>query len=76
MVNYISGLVFVILLVLGGFLIVQLTQANPLLGLVLGGAWVLGDAILASAIKLAAQWERPSCSGWVASTVSKGPGCS
>ena len=58
MVNYISGLVFVILLVVGGLLIAPLAQANPLLGLVLGGAWVLGDAIVASAIKLAAQWEK------------------
>ena len=58
MVNYISGLVFVILLLVGGAFIVPLAQANPLLGLVLGGAWILGDGILASAIKLAAQWEK------------------
>jgi regulator of protease activity HflC (stomatin/prohibitin superfamily) len=58
MVNYISGLVFVILLLMGGVFIVPIMQTNPLLGLVLGGAWILGDAILASAIKLAAQWEK------------------
>jgi regulator of protease activity HflC (stomatin/prohibitin superfamily) len=58
MVNYISGLVFVLLLALGGAIFLPMLQVNPLAALILGFLWFLGDIILSSAIQLAAQWER------------------
>ncbi len=58
MVNYISGLMFVILLLVGGVIIVPIAQANAALAVVLGIAWLIGDIILSSAIQLAAQWEK------------------
>lgn len=58
MVNYISGLLFVILLLVGGVIIVPIAQANAALAVVLGIAWLIGDIILSSAIQLAAQWEK------------------
>jgi regulator of protease activity HflC (stomatin/prohibitin superfamily) len=58
MVNYISGLVFVLLLLLGGAIVVPLAASHPGLAFLLGIVWLIGDAILASAIQLAAQWQR------------------
>lgn len=58
MVNYISGLVFFLLLLLGGFITVPLFTVNPLLGVLTGISWLVGDVILSNAIQLAAQWER------------------
>jgi regulator of protease activity HflC (stomatin/prohibitin superfamily) len=58
MVNYISGLVFVILLVLGAFIILPMMMVNPGLAVVLGILWFIGDIILAQAIQIAAQWEQ------------------
>jgi regulator of protease activity HflC (stomatin/prohibitin superfamily) len=58
MVNYISGLVFVILLLIGGAIAVPMGQTRPGLAVLLGIAWFLADLILASAIQLAAQWEK------------------
>lgn len=58
MVNYISGLVFLILLILGGFLTLPLMNTDPAAGLGLGFLWLLGDIIVSNAIQLAAQWER------------------
>jgi regulator of protease activity HflC (stomatin/prohibitin superfamily) len=58
MVNYISGLVFVVLLLIGGAIVAPLAPAHPVLALLLGIAWLLVDLILASAIQLAAQWQR------------------
>src|SRR5947207_8076303 len=58
MVNYISGLVFVILLVVGGMVVIPTAQSNPGIGVVLGLSWFSGDIIVTSAIQLAAQWER------------------
>lgn len=58
MVNYISGLVFVVLLVIGVALIGPVAPAHPVLALVLGMAWVFADMVASSAIQLAAQWQR------------------
>ena len=58
MVNYISGLVFLLLLFLGGLFVLPLMSTNPLAGLGLGFLWLIGDIILSNAIQLAAQWER------------------
>jgi regulator of protease activity HflC (stomatin/prohibitin superfamily) len=58
MVNYISGLVFFLLLAAGFLVVIPLAGVNPLLAAVTAFLWLLGDIILSSAIKLAAQWER------------------
>ncbi|HEX8754559.1 MAG TPA: SPFH domain-containing protein [Solirubrobacterales bacterium] len=58
MVNYISSLVFAVLLLVGIAVVAPLAPAHPVLAAVLGAAWLLADVIFASAIQLAAQWQR------------------
>src|SRR5438045_3542370 len=58
MVNYISGLVFVVLLLVGIAITAPFAEGHPLLATIIGIAWLVADVILASAIKLAAQWQR------------------
>ena len=58
MVNYISILVFVILLLVGGAVVAPLSTINPVLAVLVGIVWLVADAIIASAIQLAAQWQR------------------
>jgi regulator of protease activity HflC (stomatin/prohibitin superfamily) len=58
MINYISGLVFVGLLIVGGALALAVASANPAFGVLLAVLWLPADAIASSSIKLAAQWER------------------
>lgn len=58
MVNYISGLVFVALLILGALLALAAAAANPMFGVLLAMCWVPADAVVSSSIKLAAQWEK------------------
>lgn len=58
MVNYISGLVFFVLLILGGAVVIPMAQVNPLMAAVTAIMWFVGDIILANSIQLAAQWER------------------
>jgi regulator of protease activity HflC (stomatin/prohibitin superfamily) len=60
MVNYISGLVFVVFVILGVLLAGAIAAAQPMP--ILAGAffllWLLLDVVVSSAIRLAAQWER------------------
>src|SRR5271170_6703245 len=58
MINYISGLVFVIVLVVGGAISFTVGAASPGLGVLFGIGVLLFDIILSSGIQLAAQWER------------------
>jgi len=58
MINYISGLVFFLLLLVGAVLLVPTGLVSPGLAASLGAAWLLGDLALSSGIQLAAQWER------------------
>ena len=56
--NYISGLVFVVILIIGVLISAILTQANPAFsGLFLAG-WTFMDIIVASGLRLAYQWEK------------------
>lgn len=57
-VNYISGLVFVGLLILGALGLVPVAMYNPAVAVVLGVCWVILDVIISSGVRLAAQWER------------------
>ena len=58
MINYVSPLVFGTLFVIGAFLAAAIAQTSVLAAVVLMAVWTLGDIILASAIRLAAEWER------------------
>jgi len=58
MVNTISGMVFVILLLAGGFVILPGWERNPEWAFRVGIVWLAADWIIASAIRLAAQWEK------------------
>src|SRR5690349_9605793 len=58
MVNYISTLVFFVLLGLGFLLVGPWWSSNPALGTGALVTWLVADIILSSAIQLAAQWER------------------
>jgi len=58
MINYISGLIFTILLIVGGVVSFTLGMASPAVGVLVGICWLIVDVILASGIQLAAQWER------------------
>jgi regulator of protease activity HflC (stomatin/prohibitin superfamily) len=57
-VNYISALFFVLLLLVGIVLGVGIGQVSPVYALIFGVAWLFFDAVLASSIRLALQWER------------------
>ena len=58
MINYIAGLVFVILFLIGGGGVAWLRPTHPELAVILGTVWLVVDGIFSSAIKLAAQWEK------------------
>ena len=58
MVNYISGLVFTVLFLIGAAVVVPFAPAHPVVATIVGIVWLVADLILASAIRIAAQWER------------------
>jgi regulator of protease activity HflC (stomatin/prohibitin superfamily) len=58
MINYISGLVFAILLAVGAAVVALLLPEHQMLALAVGGVWLVGAAVLSSAIRFAAEWER------------------
>ena len=58
MVNYISGLVFAVVAMIGAAAVAPFALAHPIAAVLFGTAWLVADAILASAIQLAAQWQR------------------
>lgn len=57
-VNYISGLVFLGLLIVGIVIAGLTALVHPALGLLVAAAWLIIDMIIASGVRLAAQWER------------------
>src|ERR1700728_4043889 len=58
MINYISGLIFVVLLVIGGIVAFSIGAGSPLAGVVVGILWLIADIVLSSGVQLAAQWEQ------------------
>ncbi len=58
MVNYISGLVFVVLILLGLAGTFAIGQEHPAAAVLFGLAWLFFDVVVSSAIRLAAQWEK------------------
>lgn len=57
-VNYISGLVFLGLMIVGIVIAGLTALVHPALGLLVAAAWLIIDMIIASGVRLAAQWER------------------
>jgi len=57
MVNYVSAIVFVLLLV-PGLMVTYALRANPGRALVVLAFWLIADGLVAAAIRLAAEWER------------------
>jgi regulator of protease activity HflC (stomatin/prohibitin superfamily) len=74
MVNYISILVFVLVGLVGGALTGVAAQVNEVAAGVFGCAWLLFDIILASGIKMAAQWEKTVIFRMGKYSSIKGPG--
>jgi regulator of protease activity HflC (stomatin/prohibitin superfamily) len=58
MINYISGLVFVVLLLIGATIAVLIGLVNPNIAIVLAAVWFVAAVVASSSIKLAAQWEQ------------------
>ena len=58
MINYISGLVFVVLLMVGAAVALAIGWVNLPWAVLFGVVWLVSDVIAASSIKLAAQWEQ------------------
>ncbi len=58
MVNTISILVFIVVGLVGAAVSFGAAQAGPEVGIIVAIAWLIGDIVLSSGIKLAAQWER------------------
>jgi regulator of protease activity HflC (stomatin/prohibitin superfamily) len=59
MINYISTLVFLVLLALGGGVVFAVNNAfGPVAAVITAIIWFFLDVVLSSAIQLAAQWER------------------
>jgi len=57
MVNYISSLVFFLLLVIGAGCALLVGVFDAVWGAVFAAVWLLGDLFVANSIRLAAQWE-------------------
>ncbi len=74
MVNYISGLVFTSLLLIGAAIVAPFAQAHPTAAAVVGTGWIVADLALAMAIKIAAQWQRAVVFRLGKYKVTKGPG--
>ena len=58
MVNYISGLVFVVLLLIGIGLTALIGQNHMIAAVLFAPAWLVVNTVIASSIRLAAQWEK------------------
>jgi len=58
MVNYISGLVFVVLFLLGAAITLGIGQSSVPIAFIFALAWLFFDVVASSAIRLAAQWEK------------------
>jgi regulator of protease activity HflC (stomatin/prohibitin superfamily) len=58
MINYISSLVFAVLLLIGAPVALLIASANPIVGIAVAIVWFVADAAISSSIKLAAQWEQ------------------
>ena len=73
-VNYISGLVFLALLLVGAVVAGLTALVHPAIGLLVAFLWLVLDFIVASGVRLAAQWERGVVFRLGKYLTTKGPG--
>ena len=74
MTNYVSPLLFVLLLIPGALVAGRIAVTNPVAAIVLIAVWVIADLAIASAIRLAAEWERAVVFRFGKFLQVKGPG--
>ncbi|HTB22959.1 MAG TPA: slipin family protein [bacterium] len=74
MTNYLSMLIFFLLLLVGAALAAAVGQNNPVAGTLLGLGWLIADIIVANGVRLAAQWERAVVFRLGKYLETKGPG--
>ena len=58
MINYVSGLAFVALVLVGAAIIALIASASLVLAAVIAVIWLVSSALVAMSIQLAAQWEK------------------
>jgi len=58
MVNYIQGLAFVIILLVGVVITALVGQQHVIAGFLFGIAWLFIDVVISSSIRIAVQWEK------------------
>jgi regulator of protease activity HflC (stomatin/prohibitin superfamily) len=58
MINYVSGIVFVVAMLVEAVVVVPMMEGHPGTAVVIGLVWTLVNAGIAAAIRIAAQWER------------------
>jgi regulator of protease activity HflC (stomatin/prohibitin superfamily) len=58
MTNYVSPLLFILLLIPGALVAGRIAVTNPVAAIVVIAVWAIADLAIASAIRLAAEWER------------------
>jgi regulator of protease activity HflC (stomatin/prohibitin superfamily) len=58
MLNYVQGLVFVVLLLVGVVVTGLIGQQNSVAAVIFGIAWLFVDVVISSAIRIAVQWEK------------------
>ena len=58
MTNYVAPLLFIVLVLPGALIAFRLGASNPPVGVAVIAAWVVVDLVVASAVRLAAEWER------------------
>lgn len=72
--NAISTLFFVVLSLVGAAISVPIFQNDPVRGAIFGGCWLFGAFVIASAVRVAAQWERGVVFRLGKYLTTKGPG--
>jgi regulator of protease activity HflC (stomatin/prohibitin superfamily) len=73
-VNYISGLVFLFLMLVGLAVAALLAWVHPAAGVIGLILWFIADCIISSGVRLAAQWERGVVLRLGKYSTTKGPG--
>jgi len=73
-VNYISGLVFLALILLGIVVSGIAAMVNPVIGVLVAIGWFILSSIVSSGVRLAAQWERAVVLRLGRYQSTKGPG--
>ena len=72
--NYLSGLIFTLLLLVGGVVALGVGAASPGAGVLVAIVWFIGDIIVAQGIQMAAQWEKGVVFRLGKFSAIKGPG--